>query len=84
MLQNQGFNLQPAEDFSRRMAENYNPRDGVRGVIHRIRSDFTRLISHAEQNNELEGVDTIVIRFGNKEREKNEDTLTLYLDLTDS
>ena len=83
MLINQGYTLVPSETFASKMAQNYNPRDGVRGVIHQMRSDFTRSISNAEQFNELDGVETILLEYGNKPRNRIDDQLIIYLQMHD-
>ena len=83
MLSNQGYHLQADPDFSMQMAQNYNPRDGVRGVMHQMRSDFTRSISNAEQSMELEEIESIVLKYGTAPRTRNNNQLIIYLHVHD-
>jgi ATP-dependent Clp protease ATP-binding subunit ClpA len=79
MVSSQGFALAPARDFPSKMAKSYVPRDGVRGMINRLRADFTRAMSDAEVKGDLNGVSTIALRHGDSDPERVGDALIVYL-----
>ena len=61
------------------MAKDWEPRDGVRGIVNRLRTSFTRAMSEAELNGELDGVTTVALRFGEPNRERDGNALIITI-----
>ncbi len=84
-IQDQGYTLVANDQFAQDVAAVYEPRDGVRGIINKVRSEFTRSLSENERLGNLNGIQTIALHF-DAEAETNackrdDDALHLYLSL---
>ena len=75
----QGYTLAPDRQFASDMAKDWEPRDGVRGIVNRLRTSFTRAMSEAELNGELDGVTTVALRFGEPNRERDGNALIITI-----
>lgn len=84
-IQDQGYTLVADQNFSKDIAAAYEPRDGVRGVINKVRSNFTRSISENERKDNLKGIQTICLHYKpdaqSNEAVRDDDALHLYLSL---
>ena len=75
----QGYTLAPDRQFATDMSNDWEPRDGVRGIVNRLRTAFTRAMSEAELNGELDGVTTVALRFGEHNRERDGNALIITI-----
>ena len=84
-IQDQGYTLVANQEFCNDIAAVYEPRDGVRGIINKVRAEFTRSLSENERLGNLEGIQTIALHFdGDAEPnacKRDDDALHLYLSL---
>jgi len=84
-IQDQGYTLVPDTKFAADVAAVYEPRDGVRGIINKVRSEFTRSLSENERKGNLDGIQTIALHYdGDAEPNsctRDDDALHLYLSL---
>ena len=80
-IEDQGYQLTTASEFYTDVARAYEPRDGVRGVINKVRSNFTRAISEAERRGDLQGIKTVCLHFAEEEAkvERDADALHMYI-----
>ena len=78
-IEDQGYQLTTAATFYTDVAEAYDPRDGVRGVLNKVRSNFTRSISEAERRGDLKGIQTICLYFGEESLKRDGDALHMYI-----
>jgi ATP-dependent Clp protease ATP-binding subunit ClpA len=81
LIEDQGYTLVPSKTFSNDVAVQYAPRDGVRGVINKVRGNFTRVISETEREGKLEGIRSIALHYGTEETKRDGDVLYLYITL---
>ena len=81
LIQDQGYTLVPSKTFAADVAEHYEPRDGVRGVINKVRANFTRKISETEREGHLEGIRSIALHYGEDPLRRDGDALHLYITL---
>ena len=79
LIANQGFTLVPHRSFTSDMAADWEPRDGVRGIINRLRTSFTRAMADAELSGNLEGITTVSLRYGETKRERDGNALILTI-----
>lgn len=84
-IQDQGYTLVQSSDFATSVAAIYEPRDGVRGIINKVRAEFTRSISENERLGNLKGIQTISLHYDGDAEEnactRDDDALHLYLSL---
>jgi ATP-dependent Clp protease ATP-binding subunit ClpA len=78
-IEDQGYQLTTAATFFSDVAEAYAPRDGVRGIVNKVRSNFTRSISEAERRGDLKGIKTICLHFGEGTLKRDGDALHMHL-----
>jgi ATP-dependent Clp protease ATP-binding subunit ClpC len=84
-IQDQGYTLIPSASFAADVAKKYEPRDGVRGIINKVRAEFTRSISENERKGNLQGIQTICLNYDGDAEEnsfkRDDDALHLYISL---
>ena len=84
-IQDQGYTLIPSASFAADVAKKYEPRDGVRGIINKVRAEFTRSISENERKGNLEGIQTICLNYDGDAEEnsftRDDDALHLFISL---
>ena len=84
-IQDQGYTLVAGQEFCNDIAAVYEPRDGVRGIINKVRAEFTRSLSENERLGNLDGIQTIALHFDGEAEpnacKRDDDALHLYLSL---
>ncbi|MBM75548.1 MAG: hypothetical protein CMK59_09105, partial [Proteobacteria bacterium] len=85
LLLSQGYSLVPERDFAKKMAETYDPQDGVRGIVNRLRTEITSRLSLADREGLMKDVSAVSLRFVTKESsdqreyERDGEIITVYL-----